>query len=98
LETVDGFICSNLRDERLVTGRVQGCQMAYFQNKNPNLGRLWRVLEWKMLVYFISIWSILRPFSIFFVLFGKFYNHLDIFPRFGVLYQEKSGNPGQVIN
>jgi hypothetical protein len=42
--------------------RSQGCQMVYFQIKNRNLGKFWRVLQWKMLVYFIDIWSILRPF------------------------------------
>jgi hypothetical protein len=57
----------------------QGCQMAYFQTKNPTLGKFWRVLQWKMLVYFTAIWyiftaiwSILRP--------------------FGMLYQAKSSN------
>jgi hypothetical protein len=29
----------------------QGCQMIYFQTKNPNLGKFWRVLQWKMSVY-----------------------------------------------
>jgi hypothetical protein len=55
--------------------------MAYFQTKNPILGKFWRVLQWKMfsiiyghLVYFMFIW----------------YN----FSRFGMLYQENSGNPG----
>jgi hypothetical protein len=49
-----------------------------------------------MLVYFMDIWSIFRPFDI-------FYGHLRyfvvirryIFPRVGKLNQEKSGNPGQ---
>jgi hypothetical protein len=43
--------------------------MVYFQTKNPILGKFWRVLKWKMLVCFIAIWYILRP-------FGKFYDHL----------------------
>jgi hypothetical protein len=38
--------------------------MVYFQTKNPNLGKFWRALEWKMLVYvfydhleyFTAIW------------------------------------------
>jgi hypothetical protein len=47
----------------------QGCQMAYFPTKDPNLGKFWRALEWKMLVYFIVIWNILLP-------FGIFYRHL----------------------
>jgi hypothetical protein len=24
---------------------IQGCQMAYFQTKNPNLGKFWRDLD-----------------------------------------------------
>jgi hypothetical protein len=39
--------------------------MVYFQTKNPNLGKFWRALESKMLVYFshfgmfgpIKIWQ-----------------------------------------
>jgi hypothetical protein len=71
----------------------QGCQMVCFQTQNPNLGKFWRVLQWKILVNFMTIWSILRPLEI-------FYCHLVycvviwyIFPRFGILYEEKSGNP-----
>jgi hypothetical protein len=40
---------------------VQGCQMAYFQTKNSNLGKFWRVLQWKMVVYFMATRSILLP-------------------------------------
>jgi hypothetical protein len=60
--------------------------MVCFQTKNPNLGEFWRVLLCKILEYFMTIWSILRPLEI-------FYGHLVYFPRFGILYQEKSGNP-----
>jgi hypothetical protein len=38
--------------------------MVYFQTKNPNLGKFWRALEWKILVYFMTIWNILLPFGI----------------------------------
>jgi hypothetical protein len=31
---------------------LQGCQMVCFQTQNPNLGKFWRALEWKMLVHF----------------------------------------------
>jgi hypothetical protein len=31
-----------------------GCQTVCFQTKNPNLGKFWRVLQWKMLVYFMD--------------------------------------------
>jgi hypothetical protein len=64
----------------------QGCQLVYFQIKNPNLGKFWRALDWKMfgmLKYFRAIWNILRP-------FGIFYDHSS---GFGILLQEKSGNP-----
>jgi hypothetical protein len=33
----------------------QGCQMAYFQTKVPNLGKFWMEFQWKMLVYFDAI-------------------------------------------
>jgi hypothetical protein len=69
--------------------------MVYFQTQNPNLGKFWRVLQWKMLVYFIAIWSIFRPFGIFCGTFVIFCGNLVHFPRFGILYQEKSGNPVQ---
>jgi hypothetical protein len=68
----------------------QGCQMVCFQTKNPNFGKFWRVLQWAIfynhLVYFTAIGNILWP-------FGKFCGHLVYFPRFGILCQQKSGNP-----
>jgi hypothetical protein len=36
----------------------QGCQMVYFQTKNTNLGKFWRALEWKRLVYSMAIWNV----------------------------------------
>jgi hypothetical protein len=44
----------------------QGCQMVYFQTKNLSLGKFWRALNWKQLVYCMVIWSIFRPFGIFY--------------------------------
>jgi hypothetical protein len=32
-----------------------GCKMVCFQTKNPNLGKFWRALQWKILVYFMTI-------------------------------------------
>jgi hypothetical protein len=72
----------------------QGCQMGYFQTKNPNLGNFWNVSSWKMLVNVIAIWSILLPFCIFYDHLIYFVVILVYFPPFGMLYQEKSGNPG----
>jgi hypothetical protein len=40
--------------------------MVCFQTKNTNLDKFWRVLRWKMLAYFMAIWSILRPSGIFY--------------------------------
>jgi hypothetical protein len=38
----------------LSTGHLnQGCQMVCFQTKNPNLGKFWRVLDWKMFICII---------------------------------------------
>jgi hypothetical protein len=75
--------------------------MAYFQTKNPNLGKLWRAFEWKILVHLMPISNILRPFGNFTKLhttkFGIFVLILYIFPRFGILCQEKSGNPARFI-
>jgi hypothetical protein len=44
----------------------QSCQMVCFQTKNPNLGKFWLVLQYKMLVYFMVTWTILRSFVIFY--------------------------------
>jgi hypothetical protein len=43
--------------------------LMYIQTKNPNFGKFWRVLEWKILVDFMTIWNILWP-------FGLIYGHL----------------------
>jgi hypothetical protein len=34
---------------------IQGCLMVYVQTQNPNLGKFWRVLRWKMLVHLMVI-------------------------------------------
>jgi hypothetical protein len=75
-------------------GSDQGCLMVCFQTKNPNLGKFWRVLQWKILVYFMIIWSILRPLEIFYGHLVYFVANWYISPRFGILHQEKSDNPG----
>jgi hypothetical protein len=67
-----------------------------FSNKNPSLGEYLRILQWKMCVYFINIWPILRPIGIFYAHFVYFTVIWYICFHFGLLYQEKSGNPGSV--
>jgi hypothetical protein len=71
--------------------------MVYFQTKNSNLGKFLRGLDWKMLKYFMAISNILRT-------FGVFHDHLVhflfigySFSGFGIMHQEKSGNPGSPI-
>jgi hypothetical protein len=56
--------------------------MASFYTKNPNLGKFWRVLQWKVLVYFMEIWSILWPFGRHILCpFDIFYGYLVYFSR-----------------
>jgi hypothetical protein len=70
---------ANIFAKHCLHSAYQGCQMAYFQTKNPNLGKFWRDMQWKMLVYFTSIWQFLWP-------FGKYYGYIsDIFFRFCML-------------
>jgi hypothetical protein len=67
--------CSNYPPNKALTGGQedeQGCQMVYFQTKDPYLGIFWKALEYTMLVYFVAIWNILQP-------FGVFHGHFDIF-------------------
>jgi hypothetical protein len=45
--------------------------MVHLLTKNPNLGKFWIVLKWKMLEYFMAIWSMLRPIGILYDLFGN---------------------------
>jgi cellulose synthase/poly-beta-1,6-N-acetylglucosamine synthase-like glycosyltransferase len=46
--------------------------MDYFQTKNPDLGKFWRVLQQRVLVYFVVIGQIFRT-------FGMFGGHLGYF-------------------
>jgi hypothetical protein len=39
--------------------QVQFCQMVCFQTQNPNLGKFWSAIAWKMLIYCTAIWNIL---------------------------------------
>jgi hypothetical protein len=67
---------------RFIQYQIQGCQMVYFQTKNPNLGKFWRALElYGHLECFTDIWDIL-PMAIWYSLI--FYDHFvfiwNIFP------------------
>jgi hypothetical protein len=68
--------------------------MVYLQNKSPTsgFGVSWRVLQWKMLVYYAAIWFILRLYGIACVHLAYFMDISYIFSHFGMLHKEKSGN------
>jgi hypothetical protein len=65
--TVPVYICMYIVPSMYICAMAeQGCQMVCFQTKNPNLGKFWRVLDWKKLgifyghlEYFMDIWDIL---------------------------------------
>jgi hypothetical protein len=67
--------------------------MVCFQTKNPNFGKIWRALEWKMLLYFYDhgeyftvIWYNLWP-------FGVVCCHLVYCLRFGIFGPRKICQP-----
>jgi hypothetical protein len=60
-----------------------GLPDGFFQTKNTNLGKFWRVLQWKMLVYFMAIWSHVESISNKLWLFGIFSPIWSIFRIFG---------------
>jgi hypothetical protein len=66
-----------------------------FQTKNPNLGKFWRALDWKMLISFLAIWNILWSFGMFWDHLVQFVFMLYIFSGVGIMHQEKSGYPGR---
>jgi hypothetical protein len=66
---------------------MQGCQMVSFQTKNPNLGKFWKALDWKMLIYLMAIWNILQTFGIFYGHLVHFVFIWYIFPGFGIMSQ-----------
>jgi hypothetical protein len=45
---------------------AQGCQMVYFQTKNPKLGKCSRALQLKMMVKCMANLPILRPIGIYY--------------------------------
>jgi hypothetical protein len=63
-----------------------------FKPKNPNLGKFRTVLELKILEDFIANCNISQPLGIF---CGHLIHFMVVrfFPRFGMLHQQKSGNP-----
>jgi hypothetical protein len=77
--------------------RVEVCQMVYFQTKNPSFGLFGRPWNGKFGYNFMAILVLLGK-SIWCILpFGIFCGNLVYkFSHFGMLHQEKSGNPVRV--
>jgi hypothetical protein len=82
-----------LPPNRLIPGLPHGL----FRTKSPNLGKFWRAIDWKMFISRYILW----PFRIFLWIVEIFFDDLAhfvfiwcIFFGFGIMYQEKSGNPG----
>jgi hypothetical protein len=74
--------------------RNQGCQMVYFQTKNPNVDTFPRALEWEMLLHFMIIWNILWPFCKFIaVWYGWFVAIWYIFHYFSTFGPRKIWQP-----
>jgi hypothetical protein len=56
--------------------------MVYFQTKNPDLGKFWRAFDWKLFVYFVTIWHILRRIGIMYIHMSVWY----ILWSFGIFF------------
>jgi hypothetical protein len=69
----------------------------FSNQKNPNLGKFWRALGWKMLIYFMAIWNHLQTFRIFYDPLVHFVIVWLVLSGSGIMHQEKSGNPGVVL-
>jgi hypothetical protein len=60
--------------------------MVSFQTINPNLGKFWMTLDWKMLIYFMAIWNILQTFGIFYRHWGYFMTIWYIWCSLGLFF------------
>jgi hypothetical protein len=70
--------------------------MVYFQIQNPNLGKFWSALDWKMLIYFMVIGDIYGHLGYFMTIWYILCSFGTLFSGFGIMYQEKFGNPASV--
>jgi hypothetical protein len=93
------YRCSDAYIGQTIGRLKQSCQMVYFQTQNPYLGKFWKVLQWKMLVflkpfclfygemvYFMAIWYSLWS-------FGIFCGHLVYFFKFWYVVARKIWQP-----
>jgi hypothetical protein len=88
LQNGQAIIQTHVRVPRVCFGAAR---WHIFKPKNTYLGKFWRPLQCKMLVYFMGIWFYFTAIICILWPFGRFYGYLV---HFGMLYREKSGNPG----
>jgi hypothetical protein len=88
-----GHVRESMR-RRLSHGRAVGRRVARW-HKNPNLGKFWTALEWKMLIHPAVIWNILLPFGLFYGNLVNFVVVWCVMTHFGRVFRDKSGNPGR---
>jgi hypothetical protein len=67
----------DLYDSGLPDGKIS--------DKNPNLGKFCRVLQWKILVYVMDIWFILQPLG---VIYGHLYILLQFFKILSIYFSQ----------
>jgi hypothetical protein len=48
---------------------IAGLPDGLLSNKNNNLGKFWRALDWKLFIHFMAVWNILWR-------FGMYHDHL----------------------
>jgi hypothetical protein len=71
----------------------QGCQMVYFQTKNPNLGKFWSVLQWKKLIKFTATWIYFAAISYTLCPFGTVCGDFGILFPFWYVVRRKIWQP-----
>jgi hypothetical protein len=74
----------------LCTLAAPGLPDALFPNQNPNLGKFWMVLNWKLLAYFMPLWTILRPSGIFIVIWYNLWSFGIFFPFWYIVCTKKN--------
>jgi hypothetical protein len=67
--------------------------MVHFHTKNPNLGKFWRALAWKMSEYFGAIWNIVHTLGTTIWTVVKYCGYLVLFSRFGMFEPRKIWQP-----
>jgi hypothetical protein len=71
-----------------------GLPDGFFSNQKSKFGFILEGLRLEMLMYFMAIGNTLQTFVIFYDSLVHFVFFCYIFSGFGIMYEDKSGNPG----